>query len=84
MGPIFLAKMSLISEFSKFKFLSLVYIEQGRSTTATTLTFTTASTTGITWKAKVTQIECSRWSTFPSVFFNWLLDHVIYHKLKKK
>merc|ERR1711997_863432 len=36
-----------------------VYIEQGRSTTATTLTFTTASTSGITWKAKVTQIECS-------------------------
>ena len=39
----------------------LVYVEQGRSTTATTLTFTTASTSGITWKTKVTQIECSRW-----------------------
>ena len=39
----------------------LVYIEQGRSTTSTTLTFTTASTSGITWKAKVTQIECYRW-----------------------
>ena len=37
----------------------LVYVEQGRSTTATTLTFTTASTSGITWKAKVSQIECS-------------------------
>merc|ERR1712008_359216 len=36
-----------------------VYVEQGRSTTSTTLTFTTASTSGITWKAKVTQIECS-------------------------
>jgi len=36
-----------------------VYIEQGRSTTATTLTFTTASTSGITWRAKVTQIECT-------------------------
>merc|ERR1711971_448202 len=36
-----------------------VYVEQGRSTTATTLTFTTASTSGITWKAKVSQIECS-------------------------
>merc|ERR1740129_2372488 len=36
-----------------------VYVEQGRSTTATTLTFTTASTSGITWKTKVTQIECS-------------------------
>merc|ERR1711956_113865 len=36
-----------------------VYFEQGRSTTSTTLTFTTASTSGITWKAKVTQIECS-------------------------
>jgi len=36
-----------------------VYVEQGRSTTATTLTFTTKSTTGITWKAKVSQIECS-------------------------
>merc|ERR1711971_563156 len=35
-----------------------VYVEQGRSTTSTTLTFTTASTSGITWKAKVTQIEC--------------------------
>merc|ERR1711971_829098 len=34
-----------------------VYVEQGRSTTA--LTFTTASTSGITWKAKVSQIECS-------------------------
>ena len=39
----------------------LVYIEAGRSTTSTTLTFTTASTSGITWKAKVTQIECYRW-----------------------
>ena len=38
----------------------LVYVEQGRSTTSTTLTFTTASTSGITWKAKVTQIECYR------------------------
>jgi len=36
-----------------------LYIEQGRSTTATTLTFTTASTSGITWKARVSQIECS-------------------------
>jgi hypothetical protein len=36
-----------------------VYVEQGRSTTATTLTFTTASTSGITWKAKISQIECS-------------------------
>jgi len=36
-----------------------VYVEQGRSTTSTTLTFTTASTSGITWLAKVTQIECS-------------------------
>ena len=34
----------------------LVYVEQGRSTTATTLTFTIA--TGGTWKVKVTQIEC--------------------------
>ena len=40
-------------------FSFLVYVEQGRSTTATTLTFTTASTSGITWKAKVSQIECS-------------------------
>ena len=37
-------------------FLFLVYVEQGRSTTATTLTFTTASTSGITWKAKVSQV----------------------------
>jgi len=36
-----------------------LYVEQGRSTTATTLTFTTASTTGITWNIKVAQIECS-------------------------
>ena len=42
-----------------FLFLFLVYVEQGRSTTATTLTFTTASTSGITWKAKISQIECS-------------------------
>ena len=34
----------------------LVYVEQGRATTATTLTFTIA--TGGTWKVKVTQIEC--------------------------
>jgi len=33
-----------------------IYVEQGRSTTATTLTFTIA--TGGTWKMKVTQIEC--------------------------
>ena len=48
----------------------LVYIEQGRSTTSTTLTFTTASTSGITWKTRVTQIECSRWvsSLFPFIF----------------
>jgi hypothetical protein len=36
-----------------------VYVENGRSTTATTFTFTTASTSGISWRAKVTQIECS-------------------------
>ena len=35
-----------------------VYVEQGRSTTATTLTFTIA--TGGTWKVKVSQIECSK------------------------
>ena len=34
-------------------FFFLVYVEQGRVTTATTLTFTTASTSGITWEAKV-------------------------------
>jgi len=34
-----------------------VYVEQGRSSTATTLTFTIA--TGGTWKIKVAQIECS-------------------------
>ena len=34
-----------------------VYIEQGRSSTASTLTFTIA--TGGTWKIKVSQIECS-------------------------
>ena len=44
---------------SCFFLFFLVYVEQGRSTTATTLTFTTASTSGITWKAKVTQVECS-------------------------
>lgn len=33
-----------------------LYVDQGRSTTATTLTFTIA--TGGTWKIKVTQIEC--------------------------
>ena len=41
--------------FLAFSFF-LVYVEQGRSTTATTLTFTTASTSGITWKAKVSQV----------------------------
>ena len=50
----------------------LVYIEQGRSSTGTTLTFTTASTSGITWKAKVTQIECSRWvSNLFSIHFSF-------------
>merc|ERR1711997_1141453 len=34
-----------------------MYIEQGRSSTASTLTFTIV--TGGTWKIKVTQIECS-------------------------
>jgi len=34
-----------------------LYVEQGRSTTPTTLTFTIA--TGGTWKIKVSQIECS-------------------------
>ena len=37
-------------------------MEQGRSTTATTLTFEVASTTGITWKTKITQIECENLS----------------------
>ena len=66
--------------YSNFEFLPisyLVYVENGRSTTATTLTFTTASTSGITWKAKVTQIECSRWFTSVLVCFTLLLNHVI-------
>ena len=61
----------------------LVYVENGRSTTATTFTFTTASTTGISWKAKVTQIECSRWFTSVLVCFTLLLNQVI-HRDKKK
>ena len=62
---------NLISGFVSNNLHSLlVYVEQGRSTTSTTLTFTTASTSGITWKAKVTQIECYRWvsSLFPFIF----------------
>ena len=35
-----------------------VYLETGRGTTSQTLTFTIASTTGSTWKAKVSQIGC--------------------------
>ena len=67
--------------YSNFEFLPisfLVYVENGRSTTATTLTFTTASTSGITWKAKVTQIECSRWFTSVLVCFSLLLNHLIH------
>ena len=53
----------------------LVYIEAGRSTSTTTLTFTTASTSGITWKARVSQIECSRWVSSASflVYFPYNL-----------
>lgn len=36
-----------------------VYVEQGRSSSNSVLTFTTASTTGIKWKIKISQIECS-------------------------
>ena len=39
--------------------LFLVYVENARSTTATTLAFTIGSTTGIKWNMKVSQIECS-------------------------
>jgi len=35
-----------------------VYIEQGRSTTATTLKFATGTAGGGSWKMKVSQIEC--------------------------
>ena len=34
----------------------LVYVEQGRSTTATTLKFTTGTAGGGSWKMKVSQI----------------------------
>ena len=39
-------------------FFSVVYFENGRSTSASTLAFTIASTTGVTWNMKVSQIEC--------------------------
>ena len=35
-----------------------IYLETGRSTSAQTLAFTIASTTGVTWKIRVSQIEC--------------------------
>ena len=36
-----------------------VYVENARSTTSVTLAFTIASTTGVKWNMKVSQIECS-------------------------
>ena len=62
--------ISMLNHTTNSLYSLLVYVEQGRSTTSTTLTFTTASTSGITWKAKVTQIECYRWvsSLFPFIF----------------
>ena len=59
----------------------LVYVEQRRSTTSTTLTFTTASTSGITWKAKVTQIECYRWVSSLVLFIFYSHFNVEYSPL---
>lgn len=36
----------------------LVYVENGRSTASSTMTFTIATTTGVTWNMRVTQIPC--------------------------
>merc|ERR1719350_2491899 len=52
-----------------------VYVEQGRSTTATTLTFTTASTSGITWKARVSQIECASVARADPDCNQWITGH---------
>jgi len=38
-----------------------LYVENARSTTGTTLTFSIASTDGGTWKIKTSQIECSNY-----------------------
>ena len=48
----------------------LVYAEQARSTTSTTLAFTIGS--GGTWKIKVTQIECSNWNRPPPDCEQWI------------
>merc|ERR1712241_301889 len=62
-----------------------VYLEQGRSSTSATLTFTLAtSTTAVSWNIKVSQIscdsdmraphDCAQWITGPSGFvksYNW-------------
>jgi hypothetical protein len=43
-----------------------MYVETGASTTSTTIAFTTyASSTGFTWKGKVTQLECTNPSRNP-------------------
>lgn len=43
-----------------------LYVENGRSTSSSTLAFTIASTTGVTWNMKVSQIECGATYKAPS------------------
>jgi len=50
-----------------------LYLEQGRSATASTLTFTIATTTtGATWNIKVSMIECSSSMRAPHDCQQWL------------
>jgi len=42
-----------------------VYVESGRVTTATDLTFNIQQTAGVKWKTKITQIECSNLARAP-------------------
>ena len=52
--------MEKLIEIVFMKFFMLVYVENARATTTTSLTFTIGTTTTTaTWNVKVSQIECS-------------------------
>lgn len=49
-----------------------MYFENGRSTSTVTLAFEIATTTGVTWSMKVSQIECSSRAKAPEGCAQWL------------
>jgi len=51
-----------------------IYVEQGRVSTASTINFNLASTSGVKWKVKVSQIECSNLARPQQIVTNILLE----------